>query len=103
MTPTNFEINVALLMIAVAFVLIMMFRKSEAAHSTRRMMSMMRRFSLDPGLIRYGDRKIKETLKVARQRCEQCRAEGFCERWLAGKASGKNDFCPNGGTFQSLR
>jgi len=90
-------------MIAVAFVLIMMFRKSEAAHSTRRMMSMMRRFSLDPGLIRYGDRKIKETLTVARQRCVKCRAEGFCERWLAGKVEGKNDFCPNVGTFQSLR
>jgi len=103
MTPTNFEINVALIMIAVTVVLIMMFQKSEAAHSTRRMMSMMRRFSLDPGLIRYGDRKIKETLKTAQNRCVKCRAEGFCERWLAGKVGGKNDFCPNGLTFLSLR
>lgn len=103
MTPTNFEINIALLMIAVAVVLIMMFQKSEAAHSTRRMMSMMRRFSLDSRLIKYGNAKQKASLKMARSRCGQCRCDGYCERWLAGKVSGKNDFCPNIGTFLSLR
>ncbi|MEE8350859.1 MAG: DUF6455 family protein [Rhodospirillales bacterium] len=103
MTPTSFEISVAVVMITVAFVLIMMFQKSEAAHSTRRMMSMMRRFSLDPRLIKYGDAREKTTLNMARKRCGQCMCEGYCERWLAGKVEGKSDFCPNIGTFLLLR
>ena len=103
MTPTNFEINVALVMIAVTVVLIMMFRKSEAAHSARRMMSMMRRFSLDPGLIFHGKPQIKAALKIARRRCGGCRVEGYCERWLAGKVEGNKDFCPNVGTFLLLK
>ena len=103
MTPTNFEINVALVMIAVTVIFIQWFRKSEAAHSSRRMMAMMRRFSLDPGLIFHGLPEIRAILKPARRRCGACRVEGLCDRWLAVKAQGENDFCPNMRTFLLLR
>lgn len=103
MTPTNFEINAALAMIAVSVVLLLWFRKSEATHSTMRMMHMMRRFGLDPGLISRGNPQIKAALNETRCRCGRCRVEGFCDRWLTGKVEGENTFCPNARIFLLLK
>ncbi len=102
MTPTNFEINVALAMIAVTIVLFQWLRKSEAAHSTTRMKHMMRRFGLDPGLVSHGNPQIKAALNETRRRCGRCRVEGFCERWLGGKVEGEKTFCPNARVFLLL-
>ena len=102
MTPTNFEINVALAMIAVTIVLFQWLRKSEAAHSTTRLKHMMRRFGLDPGLVSHGNPQIKTALNETRRRCGRCRVEGFCDRWLNGKAEGEKTFCPNARVFLLL-
>ena len=102
MTPTNFEINVALAMIAVTVVLFLWFRKSEAVHTTRRMMRMMSRLGLDPGFVLHGNPRIKAALNETRRRCGRCRVEGYGERWLAGKAEGENTFCPNARIFRLL-
>ncbi|MFQ5619962.1 MAG: DUF6455 family protein [Rhodospirillales bacterium] len=97
-----FEINVAVVMVAVTVVIFVWFQRSEAAASARRMMRTMTRVGVDPGIATHGDRRTKVIIKEARRRCGRCPVEDVCDRWLAGKVEGGNTFCPNARTFRSL-
>ena len=109
MNPTlfeaMFEINVAIVMVAVTVVIFVWFQRSEAAASAMRMMRMMRtmtRVGVDPGIATHGDPRTKAIIKEARCRCGRCPVEDLCDRWLAGKVKGGNTFCPNARTFRIL-
>ncbi len=102
MASTLFEFYYAIFMVAVIGALFIWFLSSEATASTRRMMGMMTRAGLDPGIVTTGDPRARANLKVARRRCGRCPREDYCDRWLAGKVEGGNAFCPNVGTFGVL-
>ncbi len=106
MNPTlfeaMFEINVAIVMVAVIVAILVWFQRSLVAASARRMMGMMARVGVDAGIAAHGDPRTKAILKEARHRCGRCPREGLCDRWLAGKAEGGNAFCPNAQTFGIL-
>ncbi len=106
MNPTlleaMFEINVAIVMVAVTVVLFVWFQRSQAAASAMRMMRMMTRAGLDPEFVTHGDPQTKATMKEARRRCGWCRLEDFCDRWCAGKVEEGNSFCPNARIFRNL-
>jgi len=99
MNPTlpeaMFEINVAIVMVAVTVVLFVWFQRSQAAASAMRMMRMTMRAGLDPGFVTHGDQQTKAIMKEARRRCARCPVEDFCDRWCAGTVEGGNAFCPN--------
>ena len=97
-----FEINVAIVMVAVSIAIFVWFHRSHAAASARRVMLMMTRVGLRPELVTDGDRQTKAILKEVRQRCQKCRFEDVCDRWIAGETEGNNAFCPNAQTFRSL-
>jgi hypothetical protein len=106
MTPTlfeaMFEINVAIVMLAVAAALFLWFRGSEASASARRMAGMLARAGLDPAIARGGGRRTIAVMNQSRRRCRRCPREDVCARWLAGKLEGGNAFCPNARTFAAL-
>ena len=106
MTPTlleaMFEINVAIVMVAVTVVIFVWFQRSQAAASAMRMMRMVTRVGLDPGIATHGDPRSTAIMKEARRRCARCRLEDFCDRWCAGKVEGGNAFCPNARIFRIL-
>jgi hypothetical protein len=100
MSPTLFEIGVALIMVAVIVVLIVWFARYLGASSERRMMRMLVRAGVDPDVASRGDKEA--IIEDIRSRCRKCRAEALCERWLAGKVEGDNNFCPNAQLFGAL-
>jgi hypothetical protein len=100
MIPTH--ITVAILMVGVAVACLVWLQGSLSAASAKRLMGMMKRVGLDPGIATHDDPRIKATMKEMRQRCRRCPREGVCERWLAGKFKGGNAFCPNAYTFGTL-
>ena len=106
MTPTlfeaMFEINVAIVMVAVTVAIFVWFQRSEAAASARRTMGIMTRVGLDPETATLGDPRTKAIMKEVRHRCRRCPREDFCDRWLAGKIEGDNTFCLNAQTFRIL-
>ena len=106
MNPTlleaMFEINVAIVMVAVTVVIFVWFQRSQAAASAMRMMRMMTRVGLDRGFVTHGDPQTKAIMKEVRRRCGRCRLEDFCDRWCAGKVKGDNAFCPNARIFRDL-
>ena len=106
MNPTlleaMFEINVAIVMVAVTVVMFVWFQRSQAAASAMRMMRMMTRVGLDPGFVTHGDRQNKAIMKDVRRRCGRCMLEDFCDRWCAEQAKGGNAFCPNARIFRDL-
>ncbi len=106
MTPTlfeaMFEINVAIVMVAVSVALLVWFQGRLAAASARRTMGMMTRVGLNPGIAALGDPRTKAIIKEVRQRCGRCPREDYCERWLAGKLKGDSAFCLNARTFRIL-
>ena len=106
MNPTlleaMFEINVAIVMVAVTVVIFVWFQRSEAAASAMRMMRTMTRVGVDPGIATHGDPRTKSIIKEARCRCGKCPVEDLCDRWLAGKVKGGNTFCPNARVFRIL-
>lgn len=102
MEPTQFELTLAIIMVAWAVALGLWFRKDITAASLRRMMQMMTRVGLDPEIVTGGGPRTHAVMKAARRRCRNCRAEDLCERWLAGKTGGGNYFCPNAHTFRIL-
>jgi len=106
MTPTlfeaMFEINVAMVMVAVTIALFIWFQRSEAVTSAGRMAGMMTRVGLDPGRIGLGDRRTRGVVNQAGRRCRKCPREDVCDRWLAGSVEGGNGFCPNAQTFRGL-
>jgi len=106
MTPTlfeaMFEINVAMVMVAVTIALFIWFQRSEAVTSAGRMAGMMTRVGLDPGRIGLGDRRTTGVVNQAGRRCRKCPREDVCDRWLAGSVEGGNGFCANAQTFRGL-
>lgn len=100
MSPTPFEIGIALVMLAVVAALLVWFAKDRGAGSEKRMMQMLIRAGVDPDIASRGDKEA--VIKDIRSRCGKCRAEGLCERWLAGKVEGENAFCPNAQIFSAL-
>ena len=55
MSPTTFEIGVAIVMVAVTVGIFVWLRRSMAAASARRMTGMMTRVGLDTGMTLHGD------------------------------------------------
>ena len=102
MSPTPFDISVTVVMLAVTVALFMWFRRSEAVASMARMMEMMTRAGLEPGLAAHGEAGTTAILKEARHRCQACPVEGHCDRWLRGIVEGDNGFCPNATVFGAL-
>jgi hypothetical protein len=100
MDSTLYDIGVATLMVAVIVALIVWLLGYMGTVSARRMKHMLMRAGVDPEIARLGD--VEAIMKDVRRRCERCPSEALCDRWLAGKAEGDNDFCPNAPIFSSL-
>jgi uncharacterized protein DUF6455 len=100
MNPTLFEIGVAIFMLAVSVAFVVWFLRYMAAASGRRMMQMLTRAGVDPEVARHGD--TEAIIQDVRSRCQKCRSEDLCDRWLAGKVEGDNSFCPNAQIFRVL-
>ena len=100
MSPTQFEIGVASVMVAVIVALLVWFARYLRASSGKRMVSMLMRAGVDPDIVARGDKRA--IIEDIRSRCQKCHAEDLCERWLAGKVEGENTFCPNALIFSSL-
>jgi hypothetical protein len=102
MDATLFQISAALVMVAVSAALVTWFRGYLATASDIRMTRMMLRLGIRPGTAAVGDLQTVSLMKDAKARCRRCPSEALCERWLAGKAGGKNAFCPNVPVFRML-
>ena len=100
MSPTLFEIGVALVMVAVVAFLFVWFARDLRANSEQRMTRMLERAGVDPELAARGDKQA--IIADIRGRCRRCPAENLCERWLLGKVGGENTFCPNAPIFSAL-
>jgi hypothetical protein len=100
MTPTLFEIGVALVIVSVTVFLIAWFWRYKALASERRMTQMLTRAGVAPELVRSGDSEA--IIKDVRSRCRSCPSEDLCDRWLAGEVEGDNGFCPNAQLFRGL-
>lgn len=100
MSPTLFEIGVALVMVAVIAALFVSLARYLRAGSERRMMRMLMRAGVDPDIATRGDKEA--IIQNIRSRCQKCHAESVCEGWLAGKIEGENTFCPNAQIFSAL-
>ena len=100
MNPSLFQLTLAIFMVAVSGSLVVWFWRYRAADSQRRMTQMLTRAGVAPEVISRGD--VQAIIKAIRSRCRACSSEGVCERWLAGKIEGENDFCPNAEIFRSL-
>lgn len=100
MNPTMSEFGLALFMLAIAGALLVWFWRYRTATSRRRMTQMLTRVGVPPELVRRGD--VEAIIKDVRSRCRRCSSEDLCERWLAGKVDGGNEFCPNAEVFRSL-
>ena len=102
LSATMFEINVAIIMVAVSIAIVVWFQRYLAAASGKRMMRMMTLVGLDPGVAEHGEPRTEAIMKKVRYRCRKCPAEDLCDRWIAGKATGDNTFCPNAQSFDFL-
>jgi hypothetical protein len=100
MTPTI--ISVAIFMVGVSVASIVWLQGYRVAASARRLTDMMARVGLDPEIATPGDPRSKAIIKETRQRCMRCPREDLCDRWLAGKVTGDDTFCPNAQTFRVL-
>lgn len=100
MDSTLHEIGVATLMVAVIVGLIVWFFRYHATVSATRMMQMLTRAGVDPEVARQGN--VEAIMQDVRSRCQHCRSEALCDRWLAGKAEGDNNFCPNAPILRML-
>ena len=99
MNPVLFTIVVVILMIVVCVFLVRFIRVKASASETR-MREMLRKVGLDPDIVIHGTDEM--IIREVRSRCRKCRSEEICDRWLAGKETGGNDFCPNAEVFQIL-
>lgn len=102
MYPTNFEIGLAIILVAGNVGIYLWFRRSELAGSARRMGKMMLRFGLSPAIANRHDPATKAVMSTVRKRCRACRVEGHCERWLCDEVKGGSGFCPNATSFALL-
>lgn len=101
MSPTSFEIGMAIFMVAVSVALVVWFFRHAAAASEKRMMHMLTRAGVDLAFSGHDD--TWAMLQVARGRCSGCRSKDLCNRWLAGNVGGDNSFCPNAQIFRIIK
>ena len=101
MNMSMFQILTGVVMAGVAIALVYAIRQYMAAQSERRMRTMLIKIGLDPTIVTSGDNHA--IIREVRQRCRTCSSEDVCERWLAGKQTGENDFCPNAKVFESIK
>ena len=97
---TTMQFLAAIVMVAVALLLFLAYRRYLAVNSERRMRAMLVSVGLDPELA--NNEEIPTIMKEVRDRCRQCSAETVCERWLDGEVPGDNAFCPNHRVFRIL-
>lgn len=97
---TTMQIIAAIVMVALALLLFVAYRRYLAASSERRMRAMLVSVGLDPKLANSED--IPTIMKEVRDRCRHCNSEDVCERWLDGEVPGDNAFCPNHRVFRIL-
>lgn len=97
---TLIQIIAAVVMVAVALLLFVGFRRYLAANSERRMRAMLISVGLDPELA--NSEEIPTIMNEVRERCRQCSSESVCDRWLDGEVPGDNAFCPNHRVFRIL-
>lgn len=102
MDATLFQISAALVMVAASAAMVTWFRSYLANASDNRMARMMLRLGIYSRMAAVGDLQTVSLMKEAKARCRRCPSEALCERWLAGKAGGKNAFCPNAPVFRML-
>jgi hypothetical protein len=100
MYPSSFQIILAIFMVVVSGALVVWFWRYRSAESQRRMTQMLTRAGVPPEVLGRGD--VEAIIKDVRSRCRACSSEDLCERWLAGKVEGENDFCPNAEIFRNL-
>lgn len=100
MNPTAYEIGVTITLASMAIALVALFLYYKASATKKRMQRMLLRLGLDPNIVT--DANKKTVLEGIRQRCKKCQTEDVCERWLAGKLEGDNDFCPNAEIIEIL-
>ncbi len=100
MNPTLFELGVAVAMLAVSVAMVVSFIRHMATTSEARMLRMLARVGGGPALA--GQDAGAAIPHDARSRCRSCPSEDLCDRWLAGKIAGANDFCPNARIFSGL-
>ena len=97
-TLTQFLAAIAMVGAAAAFVFL--FRRYLVANSERRMRTMLENVGVDPAVASLSS--IDNIMSEVRKRCQSCKSESLCERWLAGEETGDNDFCPNARVFEIL-
>jgi hypothetical protein len=100
MTPTM--LSFAVLMVGVSVIIVVWFHRYRVVASAKRMMGMMARIGLDPAAAMPGGPQTESVTNEMRRRCRNCPREDLCDRWLAGKVTGPNTFCPNAQTFDVL-
>ncbi len=100
MNPSMAQVLAAAGMLAVVVVLVFGILRYQRAGAEQRMRRMLQAVGLDPEIATSGD--IETIMKDVRYRCRECSSEATCERWLAGKEEGGNEFCPNHRVFEIL-
>lgn len=94
------QMGTALVLVAIAGIGVWAYIDYLHAGSELRLQGMLRRMGLDPQMASQQD--LQETFRAIRSVCRNCQAEDVCERWLDGKLSGANRFCPNRKVFREL-
>lgn len=94
------QIVAAIIMVAIAIALVFGIRRYRARASERRLRRMLESTGLDPDIAADGN--LERIMGEVRQRCQHCQSEGLCERWLDGRETGSNEFCPNSRVFEVL-
>jgi len=92
---------IAIILVVAGVLLVMSFLRYKAGTSEKRMLQMLRTAGLDPEITEYAGSEA--IIREVRRRCRKCQSEGLCERWLAGKVEGDNDFCPNAQVFEVIK
>ena len=100
MDSISYDIGVATLMVAVSVALIVWLLGYMETASARRVKHMLMRAGVCPEIARPAG--VEAIMKDVRRSCAHCQSEALCDRWLAGKAEGDNDFCPNAPIFSRL-
>jgi len=100
MTSTLTQFLAAISMAGAAIVFVILFRHYLAVNSERRMRAMLENVGVDPEVASLSS--IDNIMSAVRKRCQSCKSESLCERWLAGEETGDNDFCPNARVFEIL-
>ena len=98
---TTMQIIAAIIMVALALVMFLAYRRYLAVNSERRMRSMLMSVGLEPELANNAE--FPTIMGEVRDRCRHCSSEAVCERWLDGEVQRENQFCPNARVFRILR